>query len=500
MAGDPRIRQTRVGSQRSAGVEHAPPHPRAEQGRRPRCLRALLVHEQVSCWRGDPRYHPRSSRHGYGAGVSEQLHRPEAGSPDPQSTDGLRCFGGLSTMNDLEKERAPTRAKSSRISSLYRRMRVGRRRRTYFDYGGPQLDEWIQTERQAAGHRTRAGDLRSASEHLLKRIRQGLRPAYGGTEGRRMSTPPEPLEWANTRLISGDALETLPALKLDSDVPLRTMGSLSLVRNLAGAGLVDRLRLMVFPLICGSAGREHIGSGRFSTLGLAHARDPRRTRRAARVPEDRLALHLNAKLLRHRRRRRRSADRPPIRRRLRRPRPARQGATVWASDPAAAALTAFTNTLCVSLFGLIEHGQIAAPAAGADIAGIVFVLASLLSLIRRGDRRGNDLSILGLLAVTFTAQLITGLRNIGDPAAPAVQHTAAIIIVVCFLSGIARAWELIGGQRVGIAGGIHALLRHRRQTMDEPSSRQTTATEARAPVRPPALRSTSSGADRPPNP
>lgn len=78
--------------------------------------------------------------------------------------------------------------------------------------------------------------------------------------------------------------------------------------------------------------------------------------------------------------------------------------------PAAAALTAFTNTLCVSLFGLIEHGQIAAPAAGAGIAGIVFALASLLSLIRRGDRRG-DLSMLGLLAVTFTAQLITGLRN-----------------------------------------------------------------------------------------
>jgi hypothetical protein len=155
--------------------------------------------------------------------------------------------------------------------------------------------------------------------------------------------------------------------------------------------------------------------------------------------------------------------------------------------PAAAALTAFTNTPCVSLLGQIEHGQIAAPAAGADIAGIagiagiVFVLASLLSLIRRGDRSGNDLSILGLLAVTFTAQLITGLRNIGDPAAPAVQHTAAIIIVVCFLSGIARAWELIGGQRIGIAGGIHALLRHRRQTIDEPSARQTTATEARGP-------------------
>jgi dihydrofolate reductase len=72
------------------------------------------------------------------------------------------------------------------------------------------------------------------------------------------STLFEPLEWANTRLLAGDASETLPALKRDSEVPLRTMGSLSLVRNLASAGLVDRLRLMVFPLTCGSAGREHI--------------------------------------------------------------------------------------------------------------------------------------------------------------------------------------------------------------------------------------------------
>ena len=45
-------------------------------------------------------------------------------------------------------------------------------------------------------------------------------------------------------------------MKIDSDVPLRTMGSLSLVRQLTGAGLVDRLRLVTFPLIAGDAGRE----------------------------------------------------------------------------------------------------------------------------------------------------------------------------------------------------------------------------------------------------
>ncbi len=50
--------------------------------------------------------------------------------------------------------------------------------------------------------------------------------------------------------------------------------------------------------------------------------------------------------------------------------------------PAAAALTAFTNTLCISLFGLIEHGQVAIPAAVSGIAGILFVFASLISLVR----------------------------------------------------------------------------------------------------------------------
>jgi hypothetical protein len=50
------------------------------------------------------------------------------------------------------------------------------------------------------------------------------------------STLSEPLEWENTRLVAGDAIEALPAVKGDSDVPMRTMGSVSLVRNLVGAG------------------------------------------------------------------------------------------------------------------------------------------------------------------------------------------------------------------------------------------------------------------------
>jgi hypothetical protein len=87
------------------------------------------------------------------------------------------------------------------------------------------------------------------------------------------STLSESLEWANTRLAAGDAIEALPAVKGDSDVPMRTMGSVSLVRNLAAAGLVDRLRLMVFPLTCGSAGRERIfGEGKLEHFELEQTR------------------------------------------------------------------------------------------------------------------------------------------------------------------------------------------------------------------------------------
>src|SRR4029453_5469049 len=62
--------------------------------------------------------------------------------------------------------------------------------------------------------------------------------------------------WANTRICGQDLVDEIRRMKADSDVPMRTMGSPSLARQLLSAGLVDRLRLMVFPLIAGDSGRE----------------------------------------------------------------------------------------------------------------------------------------------------------------------------------------------------------------------------------------------------
>lgn len=72
------------------------------------------------------------------------------------------------------------------------------------------------------------------------------------------STLEEPLAWPNTTLISTDAIETVRELKRTASVPLTTTGSIRLSHSLLRAGLVDRFRIILFPLITGSTGLERI--------------------------------------------------------------------------------------------------------------------------------------------------------------------------------------------------------------------------------------------------
>lgn len=75
------------------------------------------------------------------------------------------------------------------------------------------------------------------------------------------STLQPPLSWANTELVSGDAVEAVRKMKQHGSSPLSTIGSVSLCRSLLRAGLVDRFRVVVFPVITGSTGRERIYDG-----------------------------------------------------------------------------------------------------------------------------------------------------------------------------------------------------------------------------------------------
>ncbi len=126
----------------------------------------------------------------------------------------------------------------------------------YFGYEGPELEAWVRrnfdpgyeilmgrgTYETMAAHR--------AAEHETARLMRGAPKTVLS------NTLHEPLTWANTRLLGGAAATTVAALKREAGPPIRTIGSLSLVRSLLGHGLIDRLRLLVFPLVLGDAGLE----------------------------------------------------------------------------------------------------------------------------------------------------------------------------------------------------------------------------------------------------
>jgi dihydrofolate reductase len=70
-----------------------------------------------------------------------------------------------------------------------------------------------------------------------------------------------PLTWANTTLVAEDVATAVPAMKREHGDLLRVIGSLSLVGSLLRLGLVDRLRLMLFPQILAASGQEAAFAG-----------------------------------------------------------------------------------------------------------------------------------------------------------------------------------------------------------------------------------------------
>ncbi len=70
-----------------------------------------------------------------------------------------------------------------------------------------------------------------------------------------------PLDWPDATVVSGDAVDVVARLKEESEVPLRSHGSLSMNRALMAAGLVDRVQVTIFPVITGQNGSDAIFEG-----------------------------------------------------------------------------------------------------------------------------------------------------------------------------------------------------------------------------------------------
>jgi dihydrofolate reductase len=138
----------------------------------------------------------------------------------------------------------------------------------YFGYFGPDLGKWVRDHLDQpqviimgrATYVALAGFSASATDEVSVRMSGLPKLVFSRTLN-------EPLAWKNTRLLKGAVKDEIAALKPQRGDPLRSIGSISLVKSMMQLGLVDRLRLIVFPLILGSAGREPIYAG-FPQAGL----------------------------------------------------------------------------------------------------------------------------------------------------------------------------------------------------------------------------------------
>lgn len=88
----------------------------------------------------------------------------------------------------------------------------------------------------------------------------GAWPTYEGKFADKMNSMPkyvvsstlqEPLEWNNSTVLSGDVVSAVAQLKEQEAGPILVAGSGTLTQTLVDAGLVDELRLMVFPVVIG---------------------------------------------------------------------------------------------------------------------------------------------------------------------------------------------------------------------------------------------------------
>ena len=126
---------------------------------------------------------------------------------------------------------------------------------------GPEYLAWLG-EQPEADYMLLMG---ATTYRVMSGLASGGEPGTGGLAGLSKvvfsTTLSEPLTWPNTQLIARDAVEAVREMKERGSRSMRTIGSLTLCRSLLKAGLVDRFRVVVFPVITGTSGRERIYDG-----------------------------------------------------------------------------------------------------------------------------------------------------------------------------------------------------------------------------------------------
>jgi hypothetical protein len=131
---------------------------------------------------------------------------------------------------------------------------------------------------------------------------------------------------------------------------------------------------------------------------------------------------------------------------------------------ARSALSAFINALVISLFALVPGNSLGIAATWAGSLGILFVLGSVLSVRRArsiGAQTGHarQLTFLIVMLAAFVVQVWNGIRLVAHDHDPGAANWVAVLVIVCFMLGIYRSWELIGGPEIGFGHELAELVR-----------------------------------------
>jgi dihydrofolate reductase len=138
---------------------------------------------------------------------------------------------------------------------------AGQRSPGYFGYFGPDFADWVKTN-TAIPHRKIIG--RRTYEMFAgfpAEVRDEGWETMTSTPGWLFSRTLETTDWPGLKVVHDDLVDFVRELKHHDGPELRTLGSLSLVRQLLIAGLVDRLKLVICPLVLPQTGGEPIFSG-----------------------------------------------------------------------------------------------------------------------------------------------------------------------------------------------------------------------------------------------
>ena len=136
-----------------------------------------------------------------------------------------------------------------------------------FEHGGWSFGYWDQAMGEAMGEfMGKPFDLvlgRKTYEifaaHWPRSQEDGAAELNGATK-HVASTTLTQLDWQNSRLIEGDVVAGVRALKEQDGPELQVHGSATLLQTLIGSGLVDEFRVWIFPVVLG-AGKRLFGDG-----------------------------------------------------------------------------------------------------------------------------------------------------------------------------------------------------------------------------------------------